>query len=1172
MKSSINGSRKYQINEKTGIAEDILSFYPESYLNNNKHPEYYTVLNKEEIICEFIIKEKLGEGAFGSVHLGINKQTGEKVAIKILEKIRLFRYQDKVRLEREIEILKKLKHPNIVQLYGVIETDNQILLIMEYIKGQELYQYILIKKKLSEEEACLYFKQIISGLEYLNKLKIAHRDIKTENILIEQNSKTIKIIDFGLSNTYGDKENKMLRTPCGSPFYAAPEMLKGELYKGGKVDIWSVGVVLFAMICGYLPFEGEEDTELFKKIVDGKYSIPPHVSNQARELIYQLLSNNPKKRINISKIKKHPWIKYYSNGLNTKEDVTFNIGLFIEKNVIPIDEDIIDDLEKKFKLSKVKCRIDILSNNFNDRTTLYYLLVHQKIIRGKKSISDWKSDLFLEYINDKKNLLSNYKKSLNNVINARKNGIILNNENIDINVGNNFYQNNFHLKSQDKIDFKQKEINNLKLTTQNYKSSFNLNNRSKSKSIKKNIENIENNYNINNNKKMINQNPLIKTKSKKKFNNINIKTHRYSQNKTTRYKNKKFKFEINVKNISNKISPKFNSATLSPTKEKNKKYHLSNVNNQINKESEYNSELNLRKKINKTVIINNQIKIKDKKNEKKIYPKIKISNGEIGEEKKEKIIKDYKQEKEKSTTTENEIGETENFHKKGKNKNIYIRVGEKYGNTENNQEKIINDDSNKKNKTIPKLGQFNENSKTTITNNLITDEKTKYAQTLDTFSITSINQEENLISSNNHTFQNFVEASFYPSKDIKKKINQNKNGIDNNGIINTKNKSKLKKTNLFRMSKKSDIENNLRYKNNIINNIYNISKNNKKNYMSLKKRTNKNIDGTNYKRKNLENINMENICFNKEMKKNSMKNLKNKSIQNNNNLNYEKTYHLINHISSFNSIDETNDLYVTENNFRNKNKENNKNIKQNNKYRNKRFNSMESEINKNKKYDNALNLKNILNNNATINKKNRININKLSSPRITNCNLLNIKPKTKRKNDNSNKFYLNKSGANSGFLFNRNEKYNKSKIFSEYSSMSNTLYKKNNENNESIDANKDIKKDFLNNLKNYFSNQNINSYRNSHVTENFQPLDLNCIFIYPRKVMKEKIIKVLQNIKCKIKQINSYKFDINYNNKKNQMKFSLIYNGIGILRIKKIKGINSEFINNARKIIYEINE
>ena len=160
--SNINGIRKYQIDEKTGIAEEILSFYPEEYLNNKNHPEYYIPLNKEDIICEFVIKDKLGEGAFGSVRLGINKQTGEKVAIKILEKSKLSRYQDKIRLEREIEILKKLKHPNIAQLYSVIETERQILLIMEYIKGQELYQYILLKKKLSEEESCLYFQQIIS--------------------------------------------------------------------------------------------------------------------------------------------------------------------------------------------------------------------------------------------------------------------------------------------------------------------------------------------------------------------------------------------------------------------------------------------------------------------------------------------------------------------------------------------------------------------------------------------------------------------------------------------------------------------------------------------------------------------------------------------------------------------------------------------------------------------------------------------------------------------------------------------------------------------------------------------------------------------------------------------------------------------------------------------------
>ena len=139
---------------------------------------------------------------------------------------------------------------------------------MEYVKGQELFQYILTKKKLSEDEACFYFQQIISGIEYLHKLKIAHRDIKSENILIEQNTNTIKIIDFGFSNTYGDKDKEILVTACGSPFYAPPEMLRGESYKGGAVDIWIVGFVLFYMICGYLHFDGEENSELYKKIID----------------------------------------------------------------------------------------------------------------------------------------------------------------------------------------------------------------------------------------------------------------------------------------------------------------------------------------------------------------------------------------------------------------------------------------------------------------------------------------------------------------------------------------------------------------------------------------------------------------------------------------------------------------------------------------------------------------------------------------------------------------------------------------------------------------------------------------------------------------------------------------------------------------------------------------
>ena len=142
MNSIINGFRKYNIDQKSSYTEDVLSFYPESFINSGEH---YSSLKKEDILCDFIIKEKLGEGAFGSVRLGINRQTEEKVAIKILEKSKIIKYEDKVRIEREIEILKKIRHPNIVHLYGIIETDKQIFIITEYIK-------LWKKAKMSQEQ------------------------------------------------------------------------------------------------------------------------------------------------------------------------------------------------------------------------------------------------------------------------------------------------------------------------------------------------------------------------------------------------------------------------------------------------------------------------------------------------------------------------------------------------------------------------------------------------------------------------------------------------------------------------------------------------------------------------------------------------------------------------------------------------------------------------------------------------------------------------------------------------------------------------------------------------------------------------------------------------------------------------------------------------------------
>lgn len=172
--------------------------------------------------------------------------------MKILEKHKIIEDVDVERVSREIKILKLARHPNIVQLYEIIETPRQLYLITEYVPGGELFDYIVANRRLKEEEACKFFQQIISGIEYLHELGIVHRDMKPENLLLDHAGQ-IKLVDFGLSNTYTGDET--LRTACGSPCYAAPEMISGEPYHGSKVDVWSCGVILFAMVCGYLPFE-----------------------------------------------------------------------------------------------------------------------------------------------------------------------------------------------------------------------------------------------------------------------------------------------------------------------------------------------------------------------------------------------------------------------------------------------------------------------------------------------------------------------------------------------------------------------------------------------------------------------------------------------------------------------------------------------------------------------------------------------------------------------------------------------------------------------------------------------------------------------------------------------------------------------------------------------------
>lgn len=164
------------------------------------------------------------------------------------------------RVTREIHILKIVNHPHIIQLYEIIETQKRLYLIMENCSNGELFDYITSKNRLKESESCRLFQQLISGIEYLNELGIAHRDIKPENLLLDDFN-NLKIVDFGLSSTFGPGEK--LSTACGSPCYAAPELIKGQQYIGAKADIWSAGVVLFTSLTGYLPFEDQNTQALY---------------------------------------------------------------------------------------------------------------------------------------------------------------------------------------------------------------------------------------------------------------------------------------------------------------------------------------------------------------------------------------------------------------------------------------------------------------------------------------------------------------------------------------------------------------------------------------------------------------------------------------------------------------------------------------------------------------------------------------------------------------------------------------------------------------------------------------------------------------------------------------------------------------------------------------------
>jgi 5'-AMP-activated protein kinase catalytic alpha subunit len=239
--------------------------------------------------------------------LATHAVTGHKVAVKILNKSKIKQLGMEEKVQREINILHLCTHPHIIRLYEVVDTPTDIFLVNEYVSGGELFDYIVSKGRLSADEARNFFHQIVSGVEYCHFQRIVHRDLKPENLLLDANL-NIKIADFGLSNLMRDGD--FLRTSCGSPNYAAPEVISGHLYAGPEVDVWSCGVILYALLCGSLPFDDESIPNLFKKIKSGMYSLPTHLSQLAKNLIPRMLEVDPMKRITIPEIRLHPWFQH----------------------------------------------------------------------------------------------------------------------------------------------------------------------------------------------------------------------------------------------------------------------------------------------------------------------------------------------------------------------------------------------------------------------------------------------------------------------------------------------------------------------------------------------------------------------------------------------------------------------------------------------------------------------------------------------------------------------------------------------------------------------------------------------------------------------------------------------------------------------------------------------
>ena len=573
-------------------------------------------------ISNYSFQKDIGEGNFGKVKLGIFKPTGEEFAIKILNKHKI-KIKMKNSIFKENEIITRFNHINVVYVFQILEDSQNFYIIMEYCKHGELFDYIVKNERLTEEESSIFFYQLINGIEYIHSKGISHRDLKPENLLLAEN-KILKIIDFGLSHEFEGDE--LLKTKCGSPSYAAPEIICCPFYDGFKVDIWCCGIILYAMLCGYLPFEGDDNNLLFQNILNCDPELPEFLSDLSKNIILQILNPSPDTRITIDEIKKHKFYlkgkklckidydnienniikkrdfaKNKNNNINIKTNIVDNNDLNIEKKFGDINEsDLIENNNDNYKDINRKNEkdnyINTVNNNIKD-TKYNYLLnsnsneIINPEINNEKMLKEFKNES-ISSNNFKKKIMDINTKYNNRIeaINNKIQRILKTDANDNIKMSIKPFSSNKKINTNRNIvslsNNSNTKMNNNSKPGQQYPF-FNLISETKENNSPKGnalfiklLDSVKNKYFTSYKTNSINKNEynLIKTKSKRQ--NINISNPEKNKNKETKMNKTPNSFFKNFKNNAQKIN--INIADNNSDNFKNYIISLSNDNLNLN--------------------------------------------------------------------------------------------------------------------------------------------------------------------------------------------------------------------------------------------------------------------------------------------------------------------------------------------------------------------------------------------------------------------------------------------------------------------------------------------------------------------------------------------------------------------------------------------------------------